>query len=233
MTSWLLILSAVTCVLSGKPEHPACAAALETYQADYVASTYNVSKHMGFYYELAFRDLYPAAPMCDCQHTTKILPDRNGQANTDYYENFNFQCGPPSKPSKHMDVQNVITMNRTAGLATGVYEQTIVKTFGIGIPGFMNSAFKTVTVAFNDTGADQYEWVVEFTCGGLPLLFSGGFVGINLYSRVKSEANLQAMLAAVKSLNLNWTLDSSWGLGFHKVPHGSQCKYGKSDTLLV
>jgi hypothetical protein len=124
-----------------------------------------------------------------------------------------------------MQVTNIITMNRTADAATGTYNQTIVKSMGMGIPKFLDSPFQTVTVAFNDTGADQYEWVVEFTCGGLPLFFRGGFVGLNFYSRSKSEANLQAMLAAVKNINLSWALDS-WGLGFHKVPHGPQCNYG-------
>ena len=40
---------------------------MTTYQAPYVATTYNLTKHMGKYYELAFRDLYPWGPLCDCQ----------------------------------------------------------------------------------------------------------------------------------------------------------------------
>lgn len=215
-------------------QHPPCAPLLESYQADYVARSYNVSKHMGFYYELAFRDLYPAPPECDCQHTTKSLAggaDAFADVGTNYQENFNFQCGPSA--DKQMQIENIITMNRTAGAASAVYNQTIVRSLGVGIPKFLNSPFHTVTIAFNDTGADQYEWVVEFSCGGLPLFFPGGFVGINLYSRTISDANLQAMLAAVKSLNLSWALDS-WGWGFHTVPHANHCKYGAmSDKVEV
>jgi hypothetical protein len=36
--------------------HPQCQP-LQTYQADYVQATYARDQHMGFYYELAFRDL--------------------------------------------------------------------------------------------------------------------------------------------------------------------------------
>jgi hypothetical protein len=203
------------------PQHPPCAEHLESYQADYVASSYNISKHMGFFYELAFRDLYPASPECDCQHTTKKLPE----GGTNYEEQFNFQCGP--SPEKQMPIENIITMNHTAGAATAVYNQTIVHTMGMGIPKFLDTPFHTTTIAFNDTGADQYEWVIEFTCGGIPLFFPGGFVGINLYSRTISDTNLQAMLAAVKRLNLSWALDD-WGWGFHTVPHANYCKYNSS-----
>ena len=48
----------------------------------------HTARHMGFYYELAFRDLYPASPMCDCQSTRKIPT-----SDLTYYENFVFQCG--------------------------------------------------------------------------------------------------------------------------------------------
>jgi len=65
-------------------EHPICRN-MWTYQSDYVATTYNVSKHMGHFYELAFRDLYPAPPACDCQHTYKVLDDENDE-DEDYHE---------------------------------------------------------------------------------------------------------------------------------------------------
>ncbi len=45
---------------------------MPSYQAGYVSSNYSRERHMGRYYELGFRDLYPAYPECDCQHTEKV-----------------------------------------------------------------------------------------------------------------------------------------------------------------
>ena len=92
-----LVLLVQCLVVTASTPHPACEA-MASYQAPYVASTYNVrdsasqldvcvcvcvcltdvlslsvslscisqiTKHMGFYYELAFRDLY-VAPNCVC-----------------------------------------------------------------------------------------------------------------------------------------------------------------------
>ena len=72
------VVALLTFVVNGADSlatHPTCEA-MESYQASYVKNTYNISKHMGFYYELAFRDLYPPPPMCDCQHTQKVWPYR-------------------------------------------------------------------------------------------------------------------------------------------------------------
>ena len=88
---------------------------MQSYQADYVASSYNLSKHMGFYYELGFRDLYPGAPECDCQHTTKSLDQGEN-----YHEEFDFQFTGPSR--KQLRVTNLITLNNT-GHGPAVYKQ--------------------------------------------------------------------------------------------------------------
>ncbi|GMH67527.1 hypothetical protein TrRE_jg11551, partial [Triparma retinervis] len=58
---------------------------LDSYQASYVQDTYNRSNHMGHYYELAFRDLYPAPPNSDCHHTKKFQVDKEV-----YDETFSF-----------------------------------------------------------------------------------------------------------------------------------------------
>lgn len=120
-----------------------------------------------------------------------------------------------------MQIANLITLNRSSSDLTAVYAQTITKTMGMGIPKWMDSPFQTATIAFNDTGGDQYEWVIEFTCGGLGLLFPGGFVGINLYSRVLADSHLQQMLETVRNLNLSWVLEK----GFHNASHPTSCNY--------
>lgn len=81
-----------------------------------------------------------------------------------------------------------------------------------------------------DPTDEQYEWVVEFTCGQSPklwnVMFPGGFVGLNMYSKSgpTSDTNLAQMKEAVNDLGLSWAMDS-WGGGFHVVPQNSSCKY--------
>ena len=82
---------------------------MQTYQAPYVKTSYNLTKHMGRYYELAFRDLYPAPPLCDCQHTEK-----RASTLTDYTEEFDCQCGPGDKAM----ISNLLTLNATSAVTT-------------------------------------------------------------------------------------------------------------------
>ena len=137
-----------------RTRHPACEN-MSAYQASYI-SQYDMRRHMGKFYELAFRDLYPAAPECDCQHTNKVQTDA-----TSYYEQFDFKCGAKGV---YTPCLNTIVMNST-GLAT--YNQTIVATSvdAHKIPDITKATFHTATIAFKQSKpAEQYEWVVEFTC---------------------------------------------------------------------
>ena len=205
--------------------HPKCLA-MDQYQASYIQMNYNVTKHMGFYYEMAFRDLYPGPPLCDCQHTTKSL---NSNSTANYHEWFNFQCSPSTHVAP-MIVQNLIDLNTTSQTPSAVYSQTITKSIGMNIPKFMESSFSTAVIAFEENKDDndsQYEWVIEFTCGGLDLFFPDGFVGINMYSRTLSKNNLAQMIDVAKELNLSWVLDQ----GFHQPTHNqTTCMYNTSDN---
>jgi hypothetical protein len=235
----LISCSFVATAVEVQISHPKCLA-MEQYQASYVATNYNITKHMGFYYEMAFRDLYPGPPMCDCQHTTKSI---NLDSSANYHEWFNFQCGPSpgSKQAHPMIVQNLITLNSSTSSGSGasppinkkvnpvaVYSQTIVKSIGMNIPKWMESSFSTAVIAFQENKDDQdaqYDWVIEFTCGGLNLFFPGGFVGINMYSRTLSEDHLTQMIDVTKQLNLSWVLDK----GFHQPTHNqTTCTYNTS-----
>merc|ERR1719261_88121 len=111
------------------------------------------------------------------------------------------------------------------------------------IPGINKVGFNTGVIAFKELpGQDQYEWVMEFTCDRkdpLPIRVIQDFdtfVGINMYSRSgpTNATNLAEMIAAAKDLGLGWVLDSSWGWGFHIVPHtgvsGTPCTYDPPTT---
>lgn len=189
---------------------------------------------MGLWFELAYRDLYPAPPLCDCHHTYKV-PGVPEPPYADYHEQFVFNCGG-------LDFITRIDMNQTdEGLA--VYNQTMTKDApNLPIPGLDTVRFKTATVAYKEAqnGGDQYEWVIEFTCGELPslgqkiidtTLFPGGIVVMNFYSRVgphgaEADRNFQEMTDAANALGLGWVMEK-WGWGFHKVPAYKlrNCKY--------
>lgn len=97
------------------------------------------------------------------------------------------------------------------------------------VPKWINSSFDTGVLAFDRSGAadQQYNWVIEFTCGGLESVFPGGFVGLNLYSRSLDRANLNTMLDVVKSLNLSWVLEN----GYHTPTHDpSLCTYNTTTS---
>ena len=221
----VLLFTAMALGLSVLAPHPKCTA-MDQYQASYVNTTYDINRHMGKYYELAFRDLYPGPPMCDCEHTEKIFTNQSS-----YYEEFDFKCGHGSAFTPCL---NLINMTQT-GPHVGVYQQTITGTSvdGLHIPGLFSASFKTAAVAFKESASaddDQYEWVIEFTCGDssplLNLAFPGGFVGLNFYSKSGplSSTNMQEMVAETNALGLGWAMDS-WGVGFHVVPHNTSCTY--------
>lgn len=211
------LLSVVSVAIGETSPHPVCAA-MATYQASYVATDYDYRKHMGHFYELAFRDLYPAPPLSDCQHTNKTL-DSYLNGSVVYHEDFVLDVGG-------VPYSNTIVLTQVSASQLAVYNQTITKSKPPApIPGINSVVFNTATIAFKALlNQLQYEWVIEFTCGATPnkfidALFPGGFVGINFYSRSGpvSPSNLQEMKEAVAALGLGWAIDS-WGVGFHEVP---------------
>lgn len=215
MGRFLLSLATGALVVHGRdPAHPICNKDMRTYQAPYVATEYDRSKHMGHYYEVAFRDLYLPAPYCDCQHTYKIADTEDS-----YYEDFEQYAMGLGR------MASVITMNSTG--QTGVSAQAISWSKpNPPIPGINSIVFNTAIVAFKSVpGQQQYEWVLEFTCNHddpptLQALFPDGFVGINMYSKSgpKNQTNLDEMKAAAQELGLGWAMDD-WGWGFHEVEH--------------
>eukprot|EP00603_Paraphysomonas_imperforata_P003806 CAMPEP_0114445078 /NCGR_PEP_ID=MMETSP0103-20121206/18428_1 /TAXON_ID=37642 ORGANISM="Paraphysomonas imperforata, Strain PA2" /NCGR_SAMPLE_ID=MMETSP0103 /ASSEMBLY_ACC=CAM_ASM_000201 /LENGTH=230 /DNA_ID=CAMNT_0001616659 /DNA_START=148 /DNA_END=841 /DNA_ORIENTATION=+ len=200
---------------------------MTSYQAPYVASDYDINRHMGHYYELGFRDLYAASPHCDCMHTYKILDDEKEE---NYHEAFEFKCKFLGRTTSIIDERPVALSEHPA-----VYNQSMSWTHPQApIPGLDDAVFNTAKFK-TVPGQEQYEWVIEFTCGTQPEdfmkhMFPGGFVGLNLYSRTGplNSTNLQEMEDTVRSLGLDWVMDD-WGWGYHHVPHEMDCKYNSPD----
>lgn len=231
MASGKIVLSvAALLVLGALGKHPKCED-MATYQAPYVSKTYNRTRHLGHYYELAFRDLYLPSPTCDCQHTYKIA-DEGGS----YHEDFEQECKMLGR------MASVLAMNATE--STSIFRQSFAwSNPNPPIPGIKKVGFNTGVIAYKEVpGQDQYEWVIEFTCDQndpipLRMLFGGDtFVGINMYSRSgpTNAKNLDEMIAAAKDLGLGWVMNNTWGWGFHIVPHtgvgNAPCAYNPPTT---
>ncbi|GMI05725.1 hypothetical protein TrVE_jg12869 [Triparma verrucosa] len=213
--------------------HPNCEP-LETYQAPYVSSTYSRSNHMGNYYELAFRDLYPAPPHSDCQHTSKFIVD-----DYEYDESFRFSV---IEFGTTIPTKTLISIKDTAvDLVVDQIMQNIT-IMNRDLPSNSSTTFHTTVIAFSphiSPNSSQYEWLIEFTCGSegnplIPLLFPNDFVGINLYSKSsphspRGNSNLLEMMSAIEELGLTWATESEpWkgmDTGFNIVPHGVNCTY--------
>merc|ERR1711871_228643 len=222
-----------TCLLARSeltPPHPACAQDITSYQAKYVKSTFNASRQLGVpYYELGFRDLYPASPICDCQRSVRSINSTGPPLVLD--EMFTLSCG---YGTKHRTLYRN-PMQEAALAAAAVWNQTVVAS---KLPGLSKVHFTTAVLAFKEqegnaaSPTSPYRWYIEFQCGTdtLPHLFSGGFVGLNMYSlsTAASEqgmADLAEMEAAVTSLGLGWVMDS-WGIGYHHAnTNTSGCEY--------
>jgi hypothetical protein len=117
---------------------------------------------MGHYYELGFRDLYATEPYCDCMHTYKILDDITKEI---YHESFEFKCKNLGRTTSIIDEVPVALKD-----FPGVYNQSMSWTNPKApIPGLDEAVFNTATIAFKEVpGQEQYEWVIEFTCGTQP-----------------------------------------------------------------
>ena len=219
--------------------HPGCLP-LADYEAPYI-SNYKRLRHMGHFYELAFRDLYPAPPHSDCHHTVKYLVN-------DYTYNEKFMFDVIYFDDWESTTTDIVMKQSTPD------SQVIVDQFmenmtyaNHNIPACSSTTFHTTLIAFGEALTDhddddineQYEWLVEFTCGSdnsttLPILFPGDFVGINLYSKSEphtpqAEKNLQDMLSAIEEQGLGWAIDPKpwfgFDSGFNLVPHSSKCAY--------
>eukprot|EP01062_Namystynia_karyoxenos_P066171 TRINITY_DN6016_c1_g1_i1.p3 TRINITY_DN6016_c1_g1~~TRINITY_DN6016_c1_g1_i1.p3 ORF type:complete len:302 (+),score=110.64 TRINITY_DN6016_c1_g1_i1:85-906(+) len=181
------LVAAAAAALSPSPNLPC--RPMREYMPKGVPESYNMSKHNGTWYEVAFRDLYPRGPLCFCQQSVKYVNERLGYID-DY---FVFSCGPDYPRVSYISPQRE---NVTDG-ATG--EKHIHGSYDMYV---RDSAFKFIThyewnsevVGFKDDGKDQYQWVIEYQCGTRPDLppalclnnTADGkcfFTGIQLYVR--------------------------------------------------
>ena len=155
-----------------------------------VSSTYEMAKHNGTWFEVAFRDLYPWGPLCDCQQSVKYVNIDKGYID-DY---FVFTCYPLKlnyiSPQRE-NVTDGATGNRHRN---GIFDMTVARSDFRAITKF---EWNSEVIGFKDDGhpSGQYQWVIEFQCGTRPALpkavclgrvAKGGtcsFTGVQMYVR--------------------------------------------------
>ena len=176
----------------------------QSLQSAYVRSNFSLDAFVGWtpYYELAYHDV-TQPKICGCQRSEKVL---KGPV---IYDNFTMMC--PDKTGKIYI--SPLSFNLTGDSGVFVGHWAVAKSTRIP------DTVVAVDVAYdNATGRPYYRWVLEFQC--VEVAGQTAFVGVNFYSRERSDAALREMRAAATRQGL----DSYMASGIEVVNH-TGCRY--------
>ena len=138
---------------------------MREYLPKYVSQNYEMTRHNGTWFEVAFRDLYPWGPMCDCQQSVKYVNEAEGYID-DY---FVFTCYPLKL--NYISPQRENVTDGATGLRheNAIYDMTVAHSDFKAITKF---EWNSEVIGFKDDGhpSGQYQWVIEFQCGTRPAL---------------------------------------------------------------
>lgn len=169
--SHLLLVSFAPGVVHAKTSPNVPCKPMGSYMPTEMTKNYDMRKHNGTWYEVAFRDLYPWGPVCFCQQSIKYVNYEKGYID-DY---FVFSCGPghpiPGKQNyispQRENVTNAATGKRHPN---GVYDMYVRESDFKFITHF---EWNSEAIGFEDDGGEQYKWVIEWQCGTRPGLPKG------------------------------------------------------------
>lgn len=138
---------------------------MRDYLPNTVLQSYDMRKHNGTWYEVAFRDLYPWGPICDCQQSVKYVNHEKGYID-DY---FVFTCYPLKLNYISPQRENVTNGATGRRHENGIYDMTVAHSDFAALTKF---EWNTEVIGFKDDGhpSGQYQWVIEFQCGTRPQL---------------------------------------------------------------
>ena len=207
----LLVLAVVsvyfsTIVLAAPSPNLPCKP-MQEYLPPHVQSTYNMSRHNGTWFEVAFRDLYPWGPLCRCQQSIKYVNEERGYID-DY---FVFTCYPLKLNYISPQRENVTNGATGERHPNGIYDMTVRRSDFKAITKF---EWNTEVIGFKDDGQEQYQWVIEFQCGTRPNIpkaaclgkldknGSCSFTGVQMFVRDRNnvEQGYREMVAYLQSL---------------------------------
>ena len=187
---------------------PSTCPAPEEIQSDYVRQNYEENKHVGFYYELAFKDITQPRG-CKCITSNKTLVSA-----TTLHDDFKVEC---NGQVYHSDLSfDLNTDLNRKGTMIGRWNNFSLAR-GVTFPNTI------VDVGWDDRGESilQYDWVIEFQCKDKKVLGYEWieYYGLNFYSQtiVDHETILGEMIKVAVNRGLAIFLQS--GLELHRVDH--------------
>eukprot|EP00937_MAST-01D_sp_MAST-1D-sp2_P002162 g2162.t1 len=226
MLKLLGAMALVVAVITATPSPNLPCRSMKDYLPPTISASYDMSKHNGTWYEVAFRDLYPWGPLCDCQQSIKYVNKPKGYID-DY---FVFTCYPLKLNYISPQRENV-TNNATGERHGNAMYDMYVRESDFG--AITHFEWNTEVIGFKDDGGSQYEWVIEFQCGTRPTLPKAtclgkldsekkcSFTGVQMF--VRDRANVaqgrEEMIAYMRSLgpaatqsaNAAWVMDDFGG----------------------
>ena len=158
-------------------------------QSDTVRKTFNLTKFVGNYYELAMHD-YTQYPVCflgpKCIKSHKVLDYTLKQIN----DTFSLKCGDET-----FTVPLKFKLTDIPGHFNGTWSH---------IPGLL---FPDTVVDVYESSDGIYQWVIEFQC--VEKFDHVWFVGINWYSRIidTSQEYLNSIIQAARARGLGLYMD--------------------------
>jgi len=170
---------------------------------------FNIEDLPGYYYELAFHDAtqYPLCP----GKSRCITSEKAIQTHTDgvkyVNDTWNLQCFGHAYPQTLL-----FNITEHPGFLRGYVPATAIPFLPKKI--VTNTVFPDTVVDFK---AGPEGWALEMQC--VELLGGVKFVGINYYSKLKTEAAFQEMDKAARARGLGFYMDK--GFGLRRVDHSN------------
>jgi len=218
----MLLLPALVAAAVPKFNNSKCPSFSEM-QAPHVATDFRAERDIpGYYYELAFHDitqrpLCPGKPRC-------ITSEKAIQSHSDgvkfVNDTWNLQCFGAEYPQTLL-----FNVTKDNGYLRGYVPSTKIPFLPPSVVA--GTVFPDTVVDFK-TGPEG--WLLEAQC--VEALGHVLFVGINFYSKLKTEAAFQEMYAAGEARGLGLWMDSK-PFGLSRVDHTNCPKEPHTSTLVV
>ena len=221
-------LAALALAVSSTPSPNLPCKAMKEYLPPHIGATYDMEKHNGTWHEVAFRDLYPWGPLCDCQQSIKYVNKAKGYID-DY---FVFTCYPLKLNYISPQRENITNGADGSIHGNGMYDMYVRHSDFNAITKF---EWNTEVIGFKDDNhpSGQYQWGIEFQCGTRPNLPKAtclgkldsdkgcSFTGVQMFVRDRDyvEQGREEMIAYMRSLgpqatqsaNAAWVMDDMGG----------------------
>lgn len=171
---------------------------LSSLRSNYVVDNFNQSMAVGFWYEIAYKDVAQVGESCQYYSRDTDDSDINGFA-----ENFGFTYG--GVYASHLELYYASTND------TGLYEKYMKKT------PFAKFPVVVVDVTLADSGGDEYSTITEYLCSEIgPVKYEEIRIGSRDPSI--SDEKLERILSVLEDQGIDTN-------GIKYVDQSEDCKY--------